>query len=517
MNFKKYLRFRVLFLLFWIIVSIISINPKFDAEGVAIKAVEKNSSASLAGITFDPSTQLTSREIIKSVNSKDVNNIEDYVKILDSINETEVVRITTTKDEYVMLKSENLGLTVEKVHSSNIRRGLDLQGGTRVVLQPEEKISDQDTKDLISTMENRLNVYGLSDLRIKQSNDLSGNTFIIVEIAGASKEEVKDLIASQGKFEAKIGNETVFIGGKKDVTFVCREDGTCSGIRQCDQTDNNYQCVFDFAIKLGQDAAKRHAEITSKLDANLTSSGNYLSKPLDLYLDDKLVDSLQISTSLKGQVAMDISISGPGIGKNRDDAIKDATKNMNKLQTILITGSLPTKLNVVKIDTISPTLGEAFTRNAISIILFSILAVSIVIFIRYRSLKISLPLILTSMSEILIILGIFALIKYNVDLAAIAGIIATVGTGVDAQIVISDEIVSSKKRKENISLKEQIKKAFFIIFVAYAIGVASMIPLFWAGAGLFTGFALTTILGISIGVFITRPAFAAIIENLEED
>ena len=121
------------------------------------------------------------------------------------------------------------------------------------------------------------------------------------------------------------------------------------------------------------------------------------------------------------------------------------------------------------------------------------------------------------MSEILIILGIFALIKYNVDLAAIAGIIATVGTGVDAQIVISDEIVSSKKRKENISLKEQIKKAFFIIFVAYAIGVASMIPLFWAGAGLFTGFALTTILGISIGVFITRPAFAAIIENLEED
>ena len=44
-----------------------------------------------------------------------------------------------------------------------------------------------------------------------------------------------------------------------------------------------------------------------------------------------------------------------------------------------------------------------------------------------------------------------------------------------------------------------------------------MIPLFWAGAGLFTGFALTTILGISIGVFITRPAFAAIVETLEEN
>jgi len=65
--------------------------------------------------------------------------------------------------------------------------------------------------------------------------------------------------------------------------------------------------------------------------------------------------------------------------------------------------------------------------------------------------------------------------------------------------------------------KEQIKRAFFIIFVAYATGIASMIPLFWAGAGLFTGFAITTIIGISIGVFITRPAYSVIIEILLSD
>ncbi|MEK6907408.1 MAG: hypothetical protein AABW45_02675 [Nanoarchaeota archaeon] len=516
MNIKKYLKFRVLFLLFWILISIIAINPKLDTEGVAIKAVEKNSSASSAGINFDPSTTLTSREIIKEINNQEVKDLQDYAKILSSINESSVVRIKTDKQEYTMLKQKDLGLTVEKISSSNVRRGLDLQGGTRVVLEPQEKITDQEVKDLISTMENRLNVYGLSDLKIKQSNDISGNTFIIVEIAGASKEEVKDLIASQGKFEARIGNETVFSGGKKDVTFVCREDGTCSGIRQCEQAQSGYQCVFDFQIKLSQEAANRHADITSKLDTNLTGTGNYLSKPLDLYLDGKLVDSLQISSSLKGQAAIDISISGPGVGVARDDAIKDATKNMNKLQTVLITGSLPTKLNIVKIDSISPVLGEAFTKNAISIIIYTILAIALVIFIRYRDLKISLPIILISSSEVLIILGIAASIKYNIDIAAIAGIIAAVGTGVDDQIIIADEIISGKKKKEILSSKEQIKRAFFIIFVAYATGVASMIPLFWAGAGLFTGFAVTTILGISIGVFITRPAFAAIVENLEE-
>lgn len=514
---KKYLRFRVLFLIFWIMVSLIAINPRFDTEGVAIKAVEKNSTSSIAGINFDPNAPLTSREVIIKINNQDVKNLEDYSRILNEINETSIVRIKTNKQEYVMLSNKDLGLTIEKVPSNNIRRGLDLQGGTRVVLQPEEKLNDNEVQDLISTMENRLNVYGLSDLKIRRSNDLSGDTFIVVEIAGASKEEVKDLIASQGRFEAKIGNETVFSGGKKDITFVCREDGTCSGIRQCDPTQAGYQCVFEFEIRLSPEAAKKHADITSKLDVNLTNSGNYLSKPLDLYLDDKLVDSLQISTSLKGQVATSIAISGPGFGENKGNAIKDATKNMNKLQTVLITGSLPTKLNIMKIQSISPTLGEQFTKNAISIILFAILAVSLIIFIRYRNLKVALPIIIISSSEVLIILGIASLIKYNIDLAAIAGIIAAVGTGVDDQIVIADEIVSSKEKNEVISLKEQIKRAFFIIFVAYATGIASMIPLFWAGAGLFTGFALTTILGISIGVFITRPAFATVIENLMED
>ena len=40
-----------------------------------------------------------------------------------------------------------------------------------------------------------------------------------------------------------------------------------------------------------------------------------------------------------------------------------------------------------------------------------------------------------------------------------------------------------------------------------------MFPLFGAGAGLIRGFAITTILGVTIGVFITRPAYAAILER----
>jgi preprotein translocase subunit SecD len=57
-------------------------------------------------------------------------------------------------------------------------------------------------------------------------------------------------------------------------------------------------------------------------------------------------------------------------------------------------------------------------------------------------------------------------------------------------------------------------KAFFIIFASYFTLIAAMIPLIFAGAGLLRGFAITTIVGVTAGVLVTRPAFAAIIEIL---
>jgi preprotein translocase subunit SecD len=140
-------------------------------------------------------------------------------------------------------------------------------------------------------------------------------------------------------------------------------------------------------------------------------------------------------------------------------------------------------------------------------------AVGVIIFARYRSLKIAAPILITSLSEVLIIFGIAALIKWNIDLAAIAGILATVGTGVDAQIVITDEVLEGKKATFT-NWKERLKRALFIIFGSYATVVAAMIPLWGIGAGLLKGFAIVTIIGATIGVFITRQAYAKIIEAL---
>src|SRR3989344_627608 len=523
MKISKILRkWRVLLLIVALLISLIAINPQFNAKGVIIKSVDVNSTATNSGITIPSSnTAPTQYERILAVNGKEVNTIQDYITLTSQAPANQGLRITTNKASYVLLKTnESLGITIDSMPRTNIKKGLELQGGTRVLLKPQTQVEDKDLDDMISVLENRLNTYGLSDIKIKKAGDLSlgqGNKYILVEIAGATKTEVKELVASQGKFEAKIGNDTVFEGGKKDITFVCRNDGTCSGIRQCIPSGQGYNCEFQFSISLSGDAAKRHATLTENLDVNISSSGSrYLSKTLDLYLDAVKVDSLQIGEELKGSQTTQIAISGPGYAPTQEEAIQIATTQMNRLQTILITGSLPTKLNIVKIDSISPDLGAAFVKNALLIGLLAILAVSIVLLVRYRNFKITIPMIIISLSEVVIILGFSAFFKYNLDLAAIAGIIASVGTGVDDQIVIVDEVMS-KEKEFSYKWKQKIKRAFFIIMAAWAVGVASMLPLLKAGAGLLTGFALVTIAGISIGVFITRPAFSSIIENLFEE
>jgi len=503
---------RIIILIIALLLAFIAIGYQFNAKGVSISSVEQNSTAFLAGMK-SPAAEISQvdREKIIEINRRQVNNLGDYNTIMDSVLVGNAVTFTTTEGSYAFIKLEgSLGLTLTEAHSSNLRKGLDLQGGTRVLLKPVEDVTESQIKDIIATMEQRLNVYGLTDLTIKSAADLEGKQYIVIEIAGVTKEEVKDIVAEQGKFEAKIGNETVFEG--KDVTFVCRTGGNCVNLvnPSCPISGNGRTCRFEFEVHLSPKAADKHQEITKNL--NVVVGTTYLEKNIDFYLDGQQVDSLSIDKGLKGIKASRITISGSGSGESVKKATRNAIDNKNKLQTFLITGSLPTKLEIEKVDTLSPSLGSAFITNALLVGLLSVIMVSLIIYIRYRTFKISGLIILTMLSEIYLILGFAALFKQNLDLAAIAGIIASVGTGVDDQIVIIDEI----KRGAAGTLKQSIKKAFFVIIVAYATTVAAMLPLLRAGAGLLTGFAVVTIIGVTIGILITRPAFAAILKVLME-
>jgi len=370
---------------------------------------------------------------------------------------------------------------------------------------------------MVESLKERLNVYGLGDVVVTEVSDRpgflgEGNMFILVEIAGATEEEVRDLLGKQGKFEAKIGSETVFKGGD-DITYVCKT-AQCSGINPnqgCGKSPEGWGCSFMFSITLRPDAARRQADLTR----DLTVVSGSLSEQLVLFLDDQEVDRLSIASDLRGRAVTDIAITGGGQGTTEQAAIENTLKNMKRLQTILITGSLPVKIEVERIDNISPTLGKEFLKNAFYVWLLALAGVAIFLVAVYRKFIIAIPIIFTAISEIFLTLGLAALIGWNIDLAAIAGLVLAVGEGVNDQVVITDEAI--RKQTDFVyNWKDRIKRAFFIIFSAYLTMIVAMLPLLFAGAGLLKGFAITTILATTIGVVITRPAYAAIVQMLLE-
>jgi preprotein translocase subunit SecD len=499
------MNWKIWLLIICILGSLLAIFPLDFSNGLEITNVDLESEAFLQGLR--PGMKIT------NINGQLITNLDDYRNSLIKFPtiDPEKLSITTDQGTFILFINNTPEISVKKIPKHRIKTGLDLSGGARALIKAEGKeLTNSELNDLISVTEERLNVYGLNDVQIKSVRDLSGNNFMLVEIAGSTPEELETLIGQQGKFEAKIGNDTVFEGGEKDITYVART-GDQSGIYTCSQYEGGFICQFRFSISLSPAAAKNHADITCALGSD-PSQPQYLDQPLELFLDDVLVNSLFIGKDLKCSETTQIQISGSGTGATEDEAFKNAEIDMKQLQTVMISGSLPFKLQIEKLDTISPLLGKEFTNTIIIAGIAAILAVGLAILIRYRKIKLSLAVLLTSLSEVLIILGVSALFNRSLDLPAIAGIIAAIGTGVDSQIIILDEV-----RMMAVSLRERIKRALTIIMGTYVTTLFALLPLMWAGAGLLQGFAITTIIGISVGVFITRPAFSEIVRKIMND
>jgi preprotein translocase subunit SecD len=234
---------------------------------------------------------------------------------------------------------------------------------------------------------------------------------------------------------------------------------------------------------------------------------------------------------------------------------------MDEMAAILQSGSLPVPVEIDSISQLSSALGGDFLRASIISIIGSLIAVGVIVTARYQNPKVALPMVFTGASEVYILLGVWFTTVGSLSLSAVAGIIAAVGTGVDDQIIIADE----SDREVITSWTEKMKRAFFVIFTSAASTIGAMLPIIYpglmsmliaaAGIGLlgynyysrrtnmhFTAigvfgaligtfiymaepsgaamstihdFAWTTIIGIIIGITITRPAFSKVVEQID--
>lgn len=194
-----------------------------------------------------------------------------------------------------------------------------------------------------------------------------------------------------------------------------------------------------------------------------------------------------------------------------------AKERLDDLKILLKSGALPIPIISINKQTVSAELGERFLSNVWLMGILSFLVVEIIIFIRYRKLKLIGPVSLMGMSEVIMILGFAAIVKWNLDLASMAGILAAVGTGVDSGIIMTDELLQKNYETEEHDEKgwsERAKRAFFIVAASASTAIAVMLPMIILGSGIgkLSGFALTTIAGVLLGVLISRPAFQEIIK-----
>jgi preprotein translocase subunit SecD len=222
-----------------------------------------------------------------------------------------------------------------------------------------------------------------------------------------------------------------------------------------------------------------------------------------------LLSSPTLSEGLaQGTPSRLVSVSGST--ENTEDAYNEA----RNIKSILSGGRLPVNALVGSTVSIPAPLGKQFLDMSVLGGLIAMTLIILFVTLRYRSPKLFIPVIVITSAEIIILISILGGFG-TIDFAAMAGIIAALGTSIDSQIIITDELLKKKGSMSKEEMQQCINRAFFIIARNVATAVMAMLPLFFSGIVEVVGFATSTIFGALLGLVISRPAYAAIVEKLD--
>ncbi len=398
-------------------------------------------------------------------------------------------------DAEVLLVDEDR-LEIRKYYTQEeLEAAFEEAGGT--VVAYERGVSESTADDIKRILEDKINSLGTRDAKVNTLSGMSGVTkYIRIELAGADIATAQDVVGQQGKFEIRIqtsGNATehvLFGDAITSVSTPSREPGSN---------------LWGVGFTLNDEGAQafRNAALT------YGAVDNPEAHELVMLLDDNIVYSAPLSPNLAGDLRVSTvrSLSAStGVG---DEGLKEA-KN---LEIHLRAGALPVDVFIAGSGYVPAALGEHFKTMSILAGIIALLAVGVVVYYRYREPLIVLPMIGTNIAEIVILLGIARFIQ-QLDLAAIAGIIAVLGTGIDQLVIITDEVLYEGGIPSPNLYQKRFLRALGIIVVAASTTVIAMLPLALMDLSSLRGFAIVTILGVLIGVFITRPAYGKVIMAL---
>ncbi|MFA5989057.1 MAG: protein translocase subunit SecD [Sphingomonas sp.] len=212
-----------------------------------------------------------------------------------------------------------------------------------------------------------------------------------------------------------------------------------------------------------------------------------VGKPFAIILDGQVLSAPVIQTEILGGTA---SISG-----------NFTVASANQLAIALRSGKLPVALKVVDERTVAADLGADSIRAGI--IASVIAATAVIVFMLVTYGRFGVYANIAVVINILVILGVLALLNGTLTLPGIAGFVLTIGTAVDANVLINERIREERRRGRSViqSVELGYKEASRTIYEANITHAISGLIMLLLGSGPVKGFAVVLLIGIATSVF----------------
>lgn len=204
---------------------------------------------------------------------------------------------------------------------------------------------------------------------------------------------------------------------------------------------------------------------------------------------------------LDGTVYSVPRINEPILGGRAQITGNFTTDEANDLAIVLRAGALPAPMKTVQDLTIGPSLGRASIEKGLKTTMIAGMIVLIFMVIYYRLSGVIADAALAL--NLLCLLGALSGLNATLTLPGIAGIILTIGMGVDSNILIFERIREELRqgRPVRLAVDAGYEKAFLTIVDSHVTTLITGLALFVFGTGPIKGFAVTLCLGIAINLF----------------
>ena len=397
-----------------------------------------------------------------------------------------VIVIGTSAFAWVPPLANRLGLPLpEFMAERRLSLGLDLKGGVQFVL----RVNAQEALD-VAPSQTRDDVVA----QAREAVDRRINALGVLEPVIAVQGEQRDEILIQLPGFTDVARARAILGQTARLEWRLVEQGVpgpvaVSGrdVRRARVTRDDFG-VPAVGFSLAPDGARRFAEVTSQ----------NIGKPLAIVLD--------------GQVQSAPIIEGPipgGEGIIRGGFSVEEAAN---LALLLQAGALPVSMTILGGEYVGPTLGASSGHAGFVASVGGLILVAAFMLVHYR--RAGVNAMLSVVANLAVLLGLMGLAGAAMTLPGIAGLILTIGMGVDSNVLIFERIKEELKAGQSLrrAIAAGFDRVFLTILDTHVTSLVAAAFLFQFGSGAIRGFATMLTLGLLTNVFTAVVVSRALFE-----